>query len=114
MNEQVVSDCEPLIPFQQGGLRNSVWYPDGIFGESVEWNTPYAHYQYMGKVYGPNIPKYDENGNLIGFWSPPKKDPTGRPIKYHQAGTTDHWFEDAKRKHLHEWEKLVKDTMGKD
>lgn len=91
----------------------------GIDAESIEWNTPYAHYQYIGEIYGPNIPEYDADGNLIGFWSPPKKkkNPTGRKIednKRNEPGTTDHWFEVAKGRHLKEWEKLVRDTVGKE
>lgn len=114
LNMQIAADCDPLISFQQGALRNSLNYPNGIYGGEIEWNTPYAHYQYMGEIYGPNIPEYDADGNLIGFWSPPKKNPTGRPITYHEPGTTDHWLEAAKGKHLKQWEKLVRDTAGKD
>ena len=112
LNQQVVADCEPLIPFQQGALRNSVNYPDGIYGGEIEYNTPYAHYQYEGVVYGPNIPIYDAAGNLTGFWSPPKKNPVGRPIHYHTEGTTDHFFEKAKLQHKNDWVKLVKETVG--
>ena len=53
LNMQVVADCDPLIPFQQGALRNSVNYPQGIYGGEIEYNTPYAHYMYEGIVYGP-------------------------------------------------------------
>lgn len=51
LNMQVVADCNPLIPFQQGALRNSVNYPQGVYGTEIEWNTPYAHYQYEGETY---------------------------------------------------------------
>ena len=113
LNMQIVADCEPLIPFQQGGLRNSVNYPHGIYGGEIGWNTPYAHYQYIGEVYGPNIPMYDRGGNLTGFFSPPKKNPTGRKIEYHTDGTGDHWFDKAKEQHKDEWVDLVKRTVGK-
>lgn len=113
LNEQVVADCDPLIPFQQGALRNSVNFPQGIYGGEIEYNTPYAHYMYQGEIYGPNIPKYDTDGNLIGYWSPPKKNPTGRPITYHTKGTTDHWFEKAKEEHGDDWLRLVRDMVGK-
>lgn len=114
LNMQIVADCDPLIPFQQGALRNSVNYPDGIYGGMIEYNTPYAHYQYEGEIYGPNIPIYDGGGNLAGFFSPSKKNPTGRPIQYHTPGTTDHWFEKAKEQHKDDWVDLVKKTVGKD
>lgn len=114
LNMQVVADCDPLIPFQQGALRNSVNYPDGIYGGEIEYNTPYAHYQYMGEVYGPNIPIRDSQGNITGRYSPPKKHPTGRPLQYHTAGTGDHWFEKAKEQHKQDWIDLVKRTAGKE
>lgn len=114
LNEQVVADCDPFIPFRQGGLRNSVGYPQGIYGGEVEWNKPYAHYQYMGEVYGPNIPIYDDAGNLTGYYSPPKKNPTGRPLHYHTEGTGSHWFEKAKQRHGYDWIKMVKKTVGKE
>lgn len=114
LNMQIVSDCDPLIPFQQGALRNSVNYPEGIYGGVIEYNTPYAHLMYVGEIYGPNIPIYDGGGNLVGFFSPPKKNPTGRPIHYHTDGTTDHWFEKAKEQHKDDWMDLVRKTVGKE
>lgn len=118
LNEQIVADCDTLIPFQQGALRDSVNYPQGVYGGEIEWNTPYAHYQYMGEVYGPNIPIRDSSGNLTGYFSPPKKkkNPTGRPLHYHPEGTErgDHWFEKAKQQHKDDWVKLVKETVGRD
>lgn len=114
LNMQIVADCDPLIPFQQGALRNSVNYPQGIYGGEIEYNTPYAHYQYEGIVYGPNIPIRDAEGNITGWWSPPKKNPTGRPLAYHTAETGDHWFENAKQQHGDQWVRLVKRTVGKE
>lgn len=114
LNMQVVADCDPLIPFQQGALRNSVNYPQGIYGGEIEYNTPYAHYMYEGEVYGPNIPIRDAGGNITGWFSPPKKHPTGRPLQYHTEGTGDHWFEKAKEQHGDDWVRLVKRTAGKD
>jgi len=103
----IVADSEPYVPFRQGALRGSVRYPLGIHGDIIEYNTPYAHYLYNGEVYGPNIPKYDGAGNLIGFWSPPTKHPTGRKMHYYAPGTGDHWVERASADHMKEWEVLV-------
>lgn len=117
LNMQIVADCDPLIPFQQGALRNSVNYPQGIYGGEIEYNTPYAHYQYMGEVYGPNIPIRDEvTGEITGYWSPPHKHPTGEKLKYHPEGTErgDHWFDRAKEQHKQDWIDLVKRTAGKE
>lgn len=119
LNMQIVADCDPLIPFQQGALRGSVEYPDGIYGGTIQWGgasvgVPYAAYQYRGEIYGPNIPIKDDNGNVVGWYSPPKKNPTGRKLQYHTPGTTDHFFEEAKRIHGREWIDLVKRTVGKE
>lgn len=116
LNMQVVADCDPLIPFQQGALRNSVNYPQGIYGGEIEYNTPYAHYMYEGIVYGPNIPIKDSQGNITGWYSLPSKHPTGEKLKYHPEGTErgDHWFEKAKEQHGDDWVRLVKRTAGKD
>ena len=73
LNMQVVADSAPFVPFRQGALRNSVRYPDGVYGGIVEYDTPYAHYLYKGVVYGPNIPLKDAEGNIIGWTSPPNK-----------------------------------------
>lgn len=47
----------------------------------IEVAGPYAHYQYKGEVWGPNIPRV-ENGVVVGYWSPAIKYPTGRKLKY--------------------------------
>ena len=113
LNEQIVADCDPLVPFRQGPLRQPI-YPEGIYGGVIEYDEPYAHYQYMGIIYGPNIPITDSAGNITGYYSPPKKYPTGRPIQYHTHGTTDHWFERAKERNLQSWVDLVRKTVGKE
>jgi hypothetical protein len=112
LTNQVWADCDPLVPFQQGGLRNSVTM--SIHADYIEWNAPYAHYLYEGEVYGPNIPIRDAEGNITGWYSPPSKHPAGRPLTYHTAGTGDHWFEKAKQQHKDEWVRLVKQTAGRD
>lgn len=114
LNMQVVADSAPFVPFRQGALRNSVRYPDGVYGGIVEYDTPYAHYLYKGVVYGPNIPLKDAEGNIIGWTSPPNKSPTQRRIKYHEPGTTSEWFEEAKRRHKDDWLDLVRKTVGKE
>lgn len=112
LNQQIAKDSTPYIPLRQGALRSQVRYPDGMTGGTVEWYAPYAHYQYMGEVYGPNIPLKDAQGNIIGWTSPPKKSPTGRKLQYHTPETSDHWFDRAKREHLSDWVRLVKETVG--
>jgi len=51
----------------------------------VHYIQPYAHYQYVGEVYGPNFPLFDEDGDIKGWRSPKgkgSKHPTGRALQY--------------------------------
>lgn len=113
LNLQIVADSDKYVPFSQGALRGSVRYPEGVYGGEIMYDTPYAHYQYMGVVYGPNYPIKDAEGNITGWRSPAKKYPTQRKLKYHTHGTGSQWFEEAKRRHKQDWIKLVKKTAGK-
>ena len=106
LNMQVVADCDEYIPMQQGALRGSVNYPDGIYGGEIAWNTPYAHYQYMGELY------LTEDGRSFAFRGE-RKYPTGLPLQQHHPGTEDHWFERAKQAHCEQWIDLVKREVGK-
>ena len=106
LNMQVVADCDEYIPMQQGALRGSVHYPDGIYGGEIAWNTPYAHYQYMGELY------LTEDGRSFAFRGE-RKYPTGLPLQQHHPGTEDHWFDRAKQSHCEQWIDLVKREVGK-
>lgn len=59
---------EPYVPMESGMLAHGY----EITPNYLKYPGPYAHYQYMGIVYGPNIPLF-ENGELVGFRSPPGK-----------------------------------------
>ncbi len=73
----------PYTPMRYGILYKSAMLDTVIGSGEIHQNQPYAHYMYYGKVYGPNIPIY-ENGKLIGFFSHKgkKKHPTGQKLKY--------------------------------
>lgn len=107
LNEQIVADCDVLIPFNQGAIRSSVNYPQGVYGDEIEWNTPYAHYQYEGKLY------LAANGSS---WAEKyeKKYPTEQQLQYHTSGTTDEWVEVAKEQRLKDWLELVEKTVGRE
>jgi hypothetical protein len=111
LNEQIVADCEPLVPFQQGALRNSVSYPDGIYGGFIKYDTPYSRYLYYGRLYSGSHPIKDAAGNITGWWSEKHKKPTSRRLQYHTPGTTDHWFEIAKGRFSRQWVQVVKDCF---
>lgn len=50
----------------------------------VHYMSPYAHYQYEGILYGPNIPMKDGDA-IKGYFSPPRKTPTGRRLNYSKS-----------------------------
>ena len=108
---QVRADMEPLVPFRQGNLRKAVIYPDGLYGKYIDYVMPYARYMYYGKVMKPNFPITDKEGNIVGWWSPPRKYLSDQDMVYHTPGTQALWFEEAKARHLPEWEELVRKTL---
>lgn len=101
VDEEVIRACDSKVPFETGTLKNSALRASAIGSGLVVYGTPYAHYLYMGEVYGPNIPVY-EAGELAGFFSPPgqAKRPTGRRLTF--AGAPERgafWFERAMAQH---------------
>ena len=83
--------CYPYVPMDTGTLFTST----EVTNNYLRYNTPYAHYMYVGKVYGPNIPII-ENGQIVGWFSIPnkKKSPTGKSINYSTSKhplATHHW-----------------------
>lgn len=51
--------------------------------KTITHMAPYAHYMYMGKVYGPNLPIM-AGDRPVGYFSIPnrRKKPTGKPLRY--------------------------------
>lgn len=71
------------VPMRNGVLYNQVVYESDTKSAKITHTAPYAHYQYEGIVYGPNIPIV--NGDAVeGYYSPPNrpKRPTVRMLKY--------------------------------
>lgn len=107
---------KPYTPFKTGVLESSAAVGTVIGSGEIHQNTPYAHYLYYGKVYGPNIPIY-ENGQVVGFFSKPnvRKQPTGRDLEYDKtfhplAGP--YWFKRMVADKQDILLQSVADTMG--
>ena len=101
----VDSECirlmNPYTPMMNGDLCQSVKRGTEIGSGKLVYASPYARYQYYGEVYGPNFPIY-KDGVLVGFYSPPMKQPTGREIEYSKAKhpkAGKQWFERMKADH---------------
>lgn len=100
----VIRVCAPYVPFWEGILAGSANTATEIGSGEVVYDTPYARYHYYGELYGPNIPIV-ENGVVVGFWSPPEKQPTGRQMEYSKevnplAGP--YWFDRGMADHKDE------------
>ena len=69
------------VPMKEGALYNQVTFAP----KEITHNVPYAHYQYEGKVYGPNFPIV-QGGAVSGFFSLRNrpKHPTGGSLKHVQ------------------------------
>ena len=110
IDQAVIDGCTPYVPASPDRtLEFSAQVSTKIGSGLVVWNTPYAHYQYMGVVYGPNIPLIEpETGVLLGWFSPPgrPKHPTNRKLTYDTSQNPlagPQWFERAKADKLKEW-----------
>lgn len=103
LDQQVLNDMIPYIPFQQGAMVDATQI---IEPGLISTNTPYAHYQYEGELY------LTEDGRS---WANKRENkyPTGTPLQYYTAGTGDHWFERAKQEHGEQWVDLVRREIGK-
>lgn len=107
---QVASDCANFVPFRQGPLRENIWYPEGLEGGEIEWNTPYAHYMYEGVKYinpDTGFSGYEGSDGMWGGWSG-EKIPTQQKLHYYTEGTGDHWLERAAEVHGKKWVEGVK------
>ena len=110
VDSEVLRLMNPYTPMDTGALVQSATNGTVIGSGKIQYTSPYARYLYYGEVYGPNIP-IKEKGQVVGYWSPPKKAPTGRPLAY---STERHplagklWFERMKTDHK---EDILKGAM---
>ena len=96
----------PYVPMREGNLSTDI----DVNGERVRYLSPYAHYQFEGIVYGPNIPII-ENGVIVGWWSRPNKQPTGQQLVYStekHPQATHHWHKAMMRDKRDEFTKDIK------
>lgn len=99
---------DKYVPRRDGNLRKNVDLSDPT---KIVYNSPYAHYQYEGKLYVMDNGKGAYYSPKYGFWSDkgmPKHD-SGRLLNYHTAGTGPQW---DKRMVSAEINDLVKDLQA--
>ena len=101
IDNSVLRYMTPYMPYRSGNLIKLTQIATVIGSGTIVQPGPYAHYLYKGEIYGPNIP-IKEDGNIVGFFSPPSKQPTGRPLTYDQTKNPlagPFWFERMKTDH---------------
>lgn len=103
----IIALDEDYCPWDTGYLAASPRGVSVIGSGEIIYPGPYAHYQYYGEVYGPNIPIFDDSGTgePTGWFSPPgqKKHPTGRELQYDTSTNAlagPYWFERMKADHV--------------
>ena len=111
---RILDDCTEFIPVASGALRGSGHVVETREGRRIEWDVPYAHYQYEGKVW--INPEHNASGFIgsDGNWHgwPGPKVPTERPLMYSADGTGDHWVRTAKDIHMEEWIRGARRVAG--
>lgn len=88
LDRMIVDYAIPYCPFKTGTLSRSPYAVSDFGSGEIVYPGPYAHYQYMGEVYGPNIPVIDsKTGDILHYFSIPcrRKQPTGRALQYNQS-----------------------------
>lgn len=84
----------PFVPGGAGGqLAKLKTYPSN---HEIKYTSPYAHYQYTGKLYiSPTLGVSGIPLKSGRWWSPKgeKKIPTSKKLKYHTSGTGPKWNE---------------------
>lgn len=80
---------DEFIPADTHNLRNN----KSKTINSITYESPYAHYQYIGKLYVMDNGKGAYYSDDYGFWSKPgvPKKATDIDLNYHIEGTGSYW-----------------------
>ena len=102
IDQKIISECKPYIPASPRRiLENSAQAMTEIGSGIVIWETPYARYQYYGRVMTDELGRTwvgeGEKKPIIHEDWPLTYDTSQNPM----AGP--YWFERAKADHLNEW-----------
>ena len=106
---------DKYVPYRDSNLRKNVSL--ALDGTSIIYHSPYAHYQYEGKLYVMDNGKGAYYSPNYGFWSDKgkRKKMTNKNLNYHTPGTGDHWDEKMKDAEMDMLTKAVQkyvDTHG--
>lgn len=113
----VMNSMLPFMPIDTGDFRRRTQERSTVMagtGEVCAAAAPFGRYLYHGKVM---VDSETEKGPFfipnVGFRfrKGARLMPTGRPLTYSNPSARPEWFEVAKQKDLHEWEKTVENTL---
>ena len=80
---------DKYVPIDTGDLSSKVEFT----ANTITYAKPYAHYQYEGRVMGPNYPIFKKGVPFpVGYYSPPKKHYTGKSIDYSNSVAKGHQY----------------------
>lgn len=88
INEILLECINKYVPEGETGELRSTAYATA---ENIVWSKEYAHYQFIGTVYGPNFRVVDPETGML-TWKSPKgkgsKYPTFRPLGWYNGYST--------------------------
>ena len=106
IDQTVIDYCTPYVPASPDRtLEFSAQLSTEIGSGEVIWNTPYAHYQYMGIVYGPNFQVMIKGSLEWRSYAGRPKHPTDRELTYDKSQNPmagPRWFERMKADRLND------------
>lgn len=106
IDKSFLEACDKYIPENTGSMKDRSKTATVCGSGRVVFPGPYAHYQYYGEVYGPNIPIFDDDTGIPTTFRSKKgqkKHPTGRELQYSKdpnPNACSHWAEVAKANHM--------------
>ena len=91
LDNAIIEDTDPFVPFREGTLSRSVTRASRVGEGEIVWDTPYARHMYYGVHYL-----------------------TGTPFVYNRFShplATERWFEHAKSAYLEKWRREVEEIF---
>lgn len=105
LDNRVLRDSNHFAPESSGVLVSSSIYHTVPGSGTIEYHTPYAHYQYEGRVMvGKN------SGRPWARRGEPKVY-NGNHLKYQKKSARAKWFEEAKKRYFRFWKKGVEEDL---
>lgn len=104
MNARYVPECKGVLAVTSEVNNNC----------EIVYKQPYAHYQYIGKLYvDPKTKKGAFYNEDYGFWSRKgiKKEPTDKDLHYSKPGTGPYWDKKMVSAEMSEIEKEIENYV---